>query len=339
LPVLPPSRVPLVVLILATGLPGIARAQQRYRVTVDENLRLQPAADAAQLAHVSAGTELRGDQERSGWIRVTLQGWIWAASTGSAGSRGFDLRVTPADGENLRAEPSGSVLARLQSGTLLERVGQQGDWVQVRRTAWMWGRSLTALSSQTAAAPSPAPAAAPPPANPASLDRYALPPGTRLLAAPGGDTVGALAARAPARVVARTDGWARVLVEAWVPENALTPPANDSVLEGITAAEVRGSGAAYVGRTLRWDVELIAVQVADELRNDIPEGQRYMLARGPLPELGFVYVLLTDQQATAMSRLQPLTRLTVLARVRLAQSRYLGNPVLDLVAFAPDQQP
>jgi len=339
--VLPPSRLSLAVLLVATAFPVSVLAQQRYRVSTDENMRLQPVADGTLLARVNAGTELRGDQERSGWVRVTLEGWIWAASTGAAGTGEFDLRVRPAEGENLRAEPNGTVLARLQSGTLLEQVGRRGDWIQVRRTAWMWGRSLTALSTraETAPAPAPRPAAAAPPVDPAALDRYALPPGTRLLRSPAGDTVGALAARAPARVLARADGWARVLVEAWVPENALTPPADDSVLEGITAAEVRGSGTAYVGRTLRWTVELIAVQVADELRKDIPAGQRYLLARGPLPELGFVYVLLTDQQATAISRLQPLTRLTVLARLRSARSRYLGNPVLDLVAFTVDQQP
>jgi hypothetical protein len=334
--VLPPSRVLLATLLLTIAFPTQVFAQRRYRVATDENLRLEPAADAALLARVNAQTEVRGDAERGGWVHATLEGWIWAASTRSAGSGDFDLRVIPSAGENLRAEPNGRVLARFQSGTLLNQVARRGDWIQVRRAAWMWGRSLTALDQPASATPTPS--APPAAARSAILDRYALPPGTRMFGTPGGDTVGALVARAPARVLARTDGWARVLVEAWVHDDGLTP-ADDNVLEGITAAEVRGSGTAYVGKTLRWTVELIAVQVADELRKELPTGQRYMLVRGPLPEVGFVYVLLTDAQAVAVARLQPLTRLTILGRVRTARSRYLGNPVLDLVEFAVDEQP
>ncbi len=337
---LPPSRFLLAILLVTTAFPAPVFAQRRYRVATDENLRLEPAADAALLARVNAQTEVRGDEERGGWVHATLEGWIWAASTRAAGNGDFDLRVIPPEGENLRAEPNGRVVARLQSGTLLNRVGRRGDWIQVRRAAWMWGRSLTVLEPPAARAPTPSTVATPPSTatSSATLDRYVLPPGTRLFGKPDGDTVGALVTRAPARVLARTDGWARVLVEAWVREDGLIP-ADDSVLEGITAAEVRGSGTAYVGRTLRWTVELIAVQVADELRKEISAGQRYMLARGPLPELGFVYVLLTEAQAAAVARLQPLTRLTILGRVRTARSRYLGNPVLDLVAFAVDEQP
>jgi hypothetical protein len=336
LPVLPPFRLLLATLLLTTTFPTQGFAQRRYRVATDENLRLEPVADAPLLARVNAETEMRGDEERGGWVHATLEGWIWAASTRSAGSGDFDLRVIPPDGENLRAEPNGRVVARLQSGTLLNQAARRGDWIQVRRAAWIWGRSLSALDAPVTSTPPPS--VTPTSARPALLDRYALPPGTRMFGTPNGDTVGALVERAPARVLARTDGWARVLVEAWVRDDGLTP-ADDSVLEGITAAEVRGSGAAYVGRTLRWTVELIAVQVADELRKEIAAGQRYMLARGPLPELGFVYILLTDTQAAAVAQLQPLTRLTILGRVRMARSRYLGNPVLDLVEFAVDKQP
>lgn len=338
LPVLPPSRVLLATLLFATAGASHAVAQGRYRLATDENLRVEPNADATLLARVNAQTEVRGGEERDGWVRVTVEGWIWAQST-RAGNRGFDLAVSSSGGENLRAEPNGRVLARLQLGTLLEEVGRRGGWIQVRRSAWMWGRSLTAITPSAAPGSSGATSLGPPgPSVPgaASLDRQALPPGTRLLANPDGDTVGVLGARAPARVLARTNGWARVLVEAWVRENALVP-GDDSVLSGITAAEVRGSGGTYVGRTLRWTVELIAVQTADELRRDIPTGARFLLARGPLPEVGFVYVMLTPQQASTIQQLPPLTRLTILGRVRVPRSSYLGNPVLDLVGFAVDE--
>jgi len=66
---------------------------------------------------------------------------------------------------------------------------------------------------------------------------------------------------------------------------------------------------------------------------DIPEGRQYMLARGPLPENGFVYVVCSPEQIDAIENLAPLTRLLLIGRVRQARSQYLGNPVLDLVDF------
>jgi hypothetical protein len=229
------------------------------------------------------------------------------------------------------------VAARLESGTFLDEIGRENGWVQVRRTAWMWGRSLDRPRAEpTADVPvPPAGAAASPPLS-ASLDRQSVVPGTPLRAAPDGDTVGITTAKATARLVARADGWARVLVEAWVRDADLAP-ADDSALAGVTAAEVRGGGSTYVGRVLRWTVQLIALQTADALRRDMPEGQRYLLARGPLPETGFVYVLLTPEQAHTLEALDPLTLLTVLGRVRTARSQYLGNPVLDLIEFSVEQ--
>jgi hypothetical protein len=201
----------------------------------------------------------------------------------------------------------------------------------------MWGRSLdaprvasTPRDTSTAAAAAPTPSAA-------SLDRQHLAPGSPLLRAPDGDTLGTVSGKATARVVARTDGWARVLVEAWVRESDLAP-ADDSALAGVTAAEVRGGGNTYVGRLLRWTVQLIALQTADELRRDMPQGQRYLLARGPLPEMGFVYVLLTPEQARALDALDPLTLVTILGRVRTARSQYLGNPILELIEFSAERE-
>ncbi len=56
-----------------------------------------------------------------------------------------------------------------------------------------------------------------------------------------------------------------------------------------------------------------------------------MLARGPVPEAGFVYVLLADDQVDEVERLQPLAELLTLVRVRVGRDRYLGNPVVELV--------
>src|SRR2546426_6707912 len=56
----------------------------------------------------------------------------------------------------------------------------------------------------------------------------------------------------------------------------------------ITAAELRTDPQRYAGQVLRWTLQFISTQQADELRPEIPNGATYMLARGPLPERGFV---------------------------------------------------
>jgi len=330
-------RITGVILVAASALTSLGAAQTRARVTTDENFRLAPRADASILARITAGTEVGLVRTDGDWREITVEGWIWGRSV-RASSGEFDLAVS-AGGENLRIEPNGTVIARVESGTLLDEVSRRDGWVRVRRTAWMWGRSLSPIrpaASATARPPAAAATPAQPPPAPvdplASLDRRTLLPGSALVTRPGGDTVASLTGRTGARVVTSADGWARVLVEAWVREADLSAP-DDSALTGVTAAEVRGSGAAYEGRTLRWTVQFIAVQAADELRRDIPAGQSYMLARGPLPETGFVYVVLGPEQVRAVTNLEPLARITLLGRVRRARSQYLGNPVLDLIEF------
>lgn len=332
LPAFPPTRALLLALCI---LPAAAGAQDRARVNTEENFRLEPRGDATVLARVRPGTAVVLGSSRDGWNEVTLEGWIWARSVRASSNREYDLVVSSAGGENLRSAPNGDVVARLQAGTFLDEVSRDGSWVRVQRTAWMWGRSLDApaVAADTRAAPAPNASA-----EAASLDRQSVAPGAGLLAAPDGDTVGTLADRGNARVVTRANGWARVLVEAWVREADLGPP-KDSALTGVTAAEVRGGGNTYVGRVLRWTVQVIAVQTADELRRDLPQGQAYLLARGPLPETGFVYVLLSAEQQRAVAAMEPLTTVTILGRVRMARSQYLGNPILDLLDVSVSRTP
>lgn len=340
--VLPALRTAGVVLLAVCAGAASVAAQTRARVTADENFRLAPRGDATILGRVTAGAEVRAGGSQGDWREVTLEGWIWSRSVRPS-SGDFDLVVASAGGENLRIEPNGAVVARLETGTLLGEVTRRDGWVHVRRAAWMWGPSLAVVRPPVTPARPQAPAAAPPVAAPAAadplaaLDRRSLSPGASLVTRPDGDTVGRLTSRAGARLVTTADGWARVLVEAWVRESDLGAP-EDSALAGVTASEVRGSGSSFEGRTLRWTLQFIAVQTADELRRDIPMGQSYMLARGPLPETGFVYVVLTAEQARAVAALEPLARLTVLGRVRTARSQYLGNPVLDLIEFMVERE-
>jgi hypothetical protein len=115
-----------------------------------------------------------------------------------------------------------------------------------------------------------------------------------------------------------------------VRETDLSEPAS-AALPGVTVAQIRADPAKYVGQLLEWRVQFISVQTADELRPEIPKGAKYLLTRGPLPEPGFVYVIVTAQQLPAFQAASPLQEFTVRGRLRAAQTRYLPTPVLELV--------
>jgi len=334
---------PCGVLLFLAAWPAAAplAAQQDYRVITTENLRREPSGRATLLATVNAGEEMSGDSVRGEWVAVTLEGWIWARSTAPGDSQGYDLRVAASNGENLRAAPNGRIVARLASGCLLEEVERQPGWIRVRRSAWMWGNSLERIGAEASSAGRPA---TPPPQSPPPTGRDAVGLDWAVTAAeaelrrtPDGAPTGSLDPDASVRIIARSGEWVRVQAEGWIRESDLRPSA-PGVLVGVSGAEVRSQPQEFEGRLVQWTIEFIAVQRADELRREIPEGQRYMLARGPLPEAGFVYVVLDAEQLAEVERLAPLTELVIIGRVRTARSQYVGNPVLDLVDMAEKRE-
>lgn len=333
---LPPCVAAAVLAVALSAAPGVA--QDTYRVTRTENFRRDGRPDAPLLATIPQAIELRGDSTANGWVRVTLEGWIWAASVEPTTREGFGLVVTPGGGENLRAEPNGPVVARLASGCLLDEVARRPGWVRVRRRGWMWGRSLERVGGRPAASEaSPPPAAgggdgAASQATAVGLDRAVTTDRALLRRTPGGSPTATLAG-APVRVLARSGEWVRVQTEGWIRETDLRPAA-PGVLVGVTGAEVRSNPREFEGKLVQWTVQFIAIQEANELRREIPEGQPYMLARGPVPEAGFVYVIVTDEQRARVEQLPPLADLVIIGRVRVARSRYLDNPVLELVDLA-----
>jgi hypothetical protein len=135
----------------------------------------------------------------------------------------------------------------------------------------------------------------------------------------------------PARVMARSGAWVRVQLDGWIKEADLKP-ADNGVLREVSAEEVQSSPARYVGQPLEWRLQLIAVQVADELRPEIPAGRPYLLTRGPLPEPGFVYVTVPDTMVARFRALRPLQELTLRVSLTAARTRYLATPVADLLS-------
>jgi hypothetical protein len=308
-------------------------AQESYRVIRTENLRREPSGRAALLATVNAGVELSGERADGRWVQVALEGWLWARSLDSTVRDGFDVVVTPSGGENLRAEPNGRILARVSTGALFEEVDREPGWVQVRRVAWMFGPSLERLGGEAELmGPVPGGTEASPdvPVDAAVLDDAATTAATVLHRTPDGDSTGLLQAEVPVQILTRSGEWVRIQTEAWVRASDISaaPP---GVLVGVSGAEVRARPSEYAGKLVQWTLQFIAVQSPDEVRRDIPEGSRYMLARGPMPETGFVYVVLTEEQATQLERQEPLSELVIVGQVRTGSSHYLGNPVLTLV--------
>lgn len=316
----------------------VAQDAQRYRVIQRENFRRDPSGSATILASVAAGTELNAVGADGRWIEVELEGWIWSRSVGTVSSSDFDLRVTAGSGENLRARPNGDILARLSTGTLLDNLGRDGNWYRVRRVAWMWGESLEPIELALTPAGSSEPAGEtdPPLAEelpePGELDRGILEGPTELTGAPDGEVAGSLSDSLPVKILERADGWVRVQIEGWVPSERVRPAGE--VLWGVSAAELRADPEAFRGKVLRWDIQFISLQTADQLRQDLRPGEQYILARGPYPERGFVYVSVGSDHANRLRDLQPLARVEIVARVRTGKSRFMESPVLELIEMS-----
>jgi hypothetical protein len=331
-----------VVLGLAQALP----AQAGFRVK-NEGEGFFQAPDGKQLAQVARGAVVAGGAVQGDWQQVTLEGWVFGASVGPTARPGYDLAVTRSPDENLRAVPlgTGALIARLARGFALNKTGDLGRWVHVRRDGWMKRDALEPVASVASSAAAdtdstpprrgggassgPDTTAAAPPVDPAHAQPARR---TTLYRAPDGPAAGAIAPETPLRVLGRSGDWSRVQFEGWVKtaDLATAPP---GVLVGVSAAELRADPQRYVGQVVQWTLQVIALQTADDLRPDLPDGVSYLLARGPLPERGFVYVVVPDAKKAQVAALAPLATVQVTARVRVSRARFIGNPVVDLLSL------
>lgn len=319
-----------------------AEAQQRRTTGSATTFHKEP--NGVVLASLPAGSVVPVDTTQGQWSGATLEGWVPASAVTAAQRDGFDLVVAARAGQDLRREPDGAVFAKLRYGALLERVGTRGNWVRVRRAGWLVTRSLAAESAGQGgrATRSPADSAAAADSVRALVrDTTPVTEGTErvttvraapISASPQGGRIGSLAEGASARVVARAGDWVRVRVDGWMRADDLTESEAD-VLVGITAAELRADPERFIGQAVEWRVQYIALRTADELRPELPAGEPYLLVRGPLPEAGFVYVLIPRDAVERFREIQPLQTLTIRAVVRAPRTRHLPTPVVDLRSF------
>ena len=326
---------------------AITQGASRYRVTA-ENAWFFSDVAGRRIARVARGAVVTtAGATRNEWIQVTLEGWIFGTSVGPSDRPDFDLLVTRSPNENLRAAPAGPLVAELAQGFGLKRFGAPSDstarWLHVRREGWVQRSALAPIADVVATrtvdsdgTDSTLDGLTPDRGSGAdsAVDSSRAQPVhmTTLYRAPDGPEAGTLAAEIPLRVLSRNGEWTRVQFEGWVKGGELQA-APAGVLVGVTAAELRAEPQRYVGQVLRWRLEFIAIQKADELRPDIPVGSSYVLGRGPLPERGFVYVIVSDSKLPAFRTLTPLATIQVTARVRNGRSRYLGNPVVELISL------
>ncbi len=314
-------------------LAGPLAAQEERQLEAPADLHRDPAGTP--LVSLPAGAAVEAGKADGDWREVTVEGWIYRPSTSPTKREGFDLVVTSEKGENLRRAPNGPIVGRAREGTLLERVGEKGKWFRVRRDGWVPRKAVPIPPAQGRAQQARAqPASAPPTAAaqpPSFIEGVETIREAGLSRMPDSAPTSTLPTGTPARVMGRSGEWVRVQVEGWIRESDLTP-AEAGVLAGITAAEVRAAPDRFVGQTLDWRLQVIAVQLADELRPEMRSGQPYLLTRGPLPEPGFVYVTIPPERLAEFRALPPLHEMVMRVNLKAARTRYLATPVADLVS-------
>lgn len=359
----PPFRRLPAFVCVGVALAGSLVAQAPVRLAQETALLREPGG--LRLVSLVPGLRLSPRRVSGNFLEVTVSGWIFTASTKPDRRDGFALSVSANGGENLRAEPDGALLGRAVEGALFNRIGARGGWTQVRRAGWI------ARSAVVERTPARVAAAAPPPAartssSPAVLQDTSRPPAPRtdsvagsapvlrndsgpasearpsrnerrgalksgavIQRAPDGAALATLTAPSTVTLGERDREWVKVSLDGWV--RARDVQGNVAPLPAVTAAMLRVNPEKYVGQTVEWRLQFLARQRADELRPEMPLGHAYLLTRGPLPETGFVYVLVSKQQADQLQGLKPLDEMTAMVAVRTARTRYLATPVVELI--------
>lgn len=344
-------------LLLLCAVGGAARgAPLGAQVALASSAPFHGEPGAKPLGSLLAGARVTPGRRSGDFVQVTLTGYMDSATLRAAKSGPFALIVRSANGALLRAGPSTSAaaLAEMQEGTGFSVLSRRGSWVEVRRTGWLTARAIAGVapSARVTAAPgkgagkaAPAPAAvraaaktagpAPTTAiagDPESPDAMTPVRALTLRDAPDGSRRVAEVPAGPGSVVtplARDRGWVRIRIEGWVKEDDLAP-ADSALRVPLSAADLRADPRGTRGRSVRWDVEVLALQVADPLRRELAPDEPYLLARGPGKENALLYLTVPPSLLDAARALPALTPITVTARVRNGRSEPVGVPILDL---------
>jgi hypothetical protein len=283
-----------------------------------ENLRASPNGPV--VGRAREGTLLKRVAQRGRWTHVRRSGWL---PRQAVAARSADRSRTVATADSEAAARTVPVPGAQQPAPRQPAASQATPPGSTPRSG-PTGASGKSKGTATGAPPGP-------PIEPAGGVRFRLARETSMAAAAEGGALGTLTNGAPARLLARAGDQVKIQVEGWVPADAVSP-ADDSAMVGVTAAEVRSQPDQFVGRTVVWRLQVIAVRQADELRGEMPPGQTYLLTRGPLPEPGFVYLTIPAAQSAAFQALPPLAEIVARVSIRAARTKFLTTPVAELVS-------
>ncbi|MBA4072744.1 MAG: hypothetical protein C0497_13040 [Gemmatimonas sp.] len=346
-------------LILLCAAPLAAPLSAQTALVADASVRATPGGSVVAL--LKAGTTVTPGVARNGYVYVTFTGWMDGTNLGPARDS-FPAHLTGEIAMRLRSAPSmrGVILGEVRPLAGLFTTGKQASWVNIRRGGWVDAKTLPAAASSraaatTAKAPAKAASAAakrtPAKSQPAPKAETApvadtvpaigpLREGTLRVArttagrnAPNGLIVGQIGAGSYVMPLARSRGWVRVRSEVWVPERDVVP-ADASYGAGLSAADLRADPEGTRGKTVRWEVQILALQYADPLRRDLAQDEPYFLAKGPGAEDQLLYLAVPPLLLAEARSTQALTRLLVTARVRTGRSQPVGIPILDILSFA-----
>ncbi len=338
------------------------RRGDRVTVRAGTALRGTPGGDVIGVSSrdITSAVELT----QTTFVRISVDGFVEATAIRYTADRSRG-EVSGAAGATLRAaaNQASAAVAELRRSTYVfpTRNGgsfpapRAGAWVPARRSLWvdvsrLESRPVAARPSarpapaartesartETAPADSIAQSAQAAPAAPA-VDPSAPTLETRgpssLQAGPGGDVLANIPGGVRLVPLGRENGWMRVRIEGWLPDSSVEAAGTRSA-GSLSAADLRANPAGTAGRLVRWSVESLSFQTADELRKGLTPGEAYLLARGPGAERAVLYLALPDSLVARAQALPPLAEITITARVRNGRSQPSGVPVLDLLDLA-----
>jgi hypothetical protein len=338
----------LFVLLVSTALP---LAGQQGRITADTDVRASPGGSV--VAQLRAGTTWTTGRTRDGFTSVVITAWVDNSRFGAARDS-FPVTIGGTQNLRIRETPSlqGRILGSFRAGAGLRVAETRETWARIRREVWVPSSAISVTAAASGAATSTAnrpanppatrattPAAPPAPPRPTAAPATAEPAGSLRAqgAVPlhrgiGGSNIGTLAAGAVVTPQARERGWVKVQVDAWVPES-LFVPADSAYGATLTAADLRADPDGHKGKVVRWEVQVIGMQLADPLRRDMAVDEPFLLTMGPTGENATIYVTVPQGLITESRAIAPLTNIILTARVRTGRSNPTGAPILELISF------
>jgi len=291
-------------------------------------VRARGTASARSVASLDAGTNvaLVSGTAPTGWVRVTREGWIL---------RGSLERPALADA----GRPAAAARPRSESKASGSRKASGGEVAASSAKAPTPAPPTTpkrevAPARSGAASTSPAPIARSAAAAPLSDSTLVPTSNIALRAAPDARPLATIAQGTTLIPLARDRGWVRVRLEGWVQERDVAP-ADTSVRNGVSAADLRADPLGSRGKVVRWSVQVLAKQKADVLRRDLAPDETYLLARGPYEENALLYLVVPPSLMAAAKSMPELTQAMITARVRTGKSDLVGVPILDLLTITP----